>query len=116
MKDQEITAIAAICHNANKDYCESIGDASQKRWAFAEDWQKESAKEGVNFHIANPDAGAVGSHENWLRHKLADGWKWGEVKDPDAKTHPCMVPFAALPLEQQAKDRLFCAIVRALTE
>jgi hypothetical protein len=47
--------------------------------------------------------------------KLADGWKYGPVKYPEKKEHPCMVPFAELPKEQQLKDALFRHIVPALT-
>ena len=43
-----------------------------------------------------------------------DGWTYGEVKDPARKTHPTLLPFGGLPAEQQLKDRLFIAIVRAL--
>lgn len=52
------------------------------------------------------------SHDNWMAEKVADGWVYGEVKDPAAKTHPCIVPFDQLPPEQQFKDRLFATIVR----
>lgn len=32
-----------------------------------------------------------------MANKIADGWKYGEAKDPEAKTHPCLVPFDKLP-------------------
>jgi hypothetical protein len=34
--------------------------------------------------------------------------------DEGTKTHPCLVPFADLPEDQQRKDALFIAIVQAL--
>jgi len=49
-----------------------------------------------------------------MADKEADGWVYGVIKDPAAKTHPCMVPFEQLPAEQRAKDLGFKAIVRAL--
>jgi hypothetical protein len=36
------------------------------------------------------------------------------VKNPDAKEHPCFVPYDELPAEQRTKDYLFQAVVRAL--
>lgn len=54
-------------------------------------------------------------HEEWLRDKAAHGWKYGESKDAEAKTHPCMVPYWELPREQRDKNWLFVAIVDALT-
>lgn len=106
--------IARICHEANRAYCESIGDTSQPSWEKAPDWQRDSAIAGVGFHLANPGAGPDASHESWMRQKVADGWKHGTVKDPEAKTHPCMVPFGDLPVERQAKDHLFRGIVHTL--
>lgn len=109
-----IYRIAAICHEANRALCESIGDTSQTTWDAAPEWQRDSAVDGVLFHQDNPDAGNAASHENWLKGKEADGWTYGEVKDPEKKTHPCMVPFDQLPPMQQAKDALFRAICHAL--
>jgi hypothetical protein len=106
--------IAEICHQANKVYCEMNGDASQVDWNNAPDWQRESAINGVKFRLENPDAGHDAMHNNWMNEKNKDGWVYGEVKDAEAKTHPCIVPFEQLPLVQQKKDALFSAIVDAL--
>lgn len=103
--------IAPICHAANKALCESQGDHSQKEWDQAEEWQRQSTIKGVEFRINNPDAGHDAQHNSWMDEKIADGWVFGEVKDPEAKTHPCIVPFDELPAYQQAKDSLFCVIV-----
>lgn len=102
-----ILRVAMLCHTANAMYCRSLGDESQKTWDEAPDWQKASAIAGVEFHLANPDAGDAASHENWMAAKKAEGWKYGEEKDEAKKLHPCMVPFSKLPPEQQFKDTLF---------
>ena len=107
------TAIASICHEANRAYCKSIGDTSQPSWEEAPDWQKESAIAGVSFHMANPTASPSASHEAWRQHKEAEGWDYGIKKDPFLKQHPCMVPYDELPIEQRRKDYLFRAIVHA---
>lgn len=106
-------AIAKICHEANRAYCETIGDHSQPSWDLAPSWQRESAIAGVQKHLAAPLTPEQ-SHESWLEQKRADGWVYGPEKDPEKKTHPCMVPYADLPKEQRAKDHLFGAIVAAL--
>lgn len=103
--------IAAICHEANRAYCQRLADHSQPTWADAPDWQKDSAVNGVNFHIDNPDAHDSDSHEVWMAEKVASGWVYGAVKDEKEKTHPCILPFDKLPVEQQLKDALFRAIV-----
>ena len=109
-----LIGIAKVCHQANKAYCESQGDLSQPDWADAPDWQAQSAINGVEFRLENPDAGPDATHNNWSAEKISDGWVYGDVKDAEKKTHPCLVPFDQLPLFQQKKDKLFSAIVDAL--
>jgi hypothetical protein len=111
-----IEMIARVCHEANRAYCAALGDFSQPAWDEAADWQCSSVRAGVEFHIANPDAGPEASHESWFAQKAADGWTYGLTKDPGAKTHPCMVAFNQLPREQQAKDFIFRGIVHAFLE
>lgn len=106
--------VASICHEANRRLCFAQDDHSQEQWRDAPEWQRDSAESGVLFHLNHPDATPENSHENWLREKEADGWTYGPVKDPQAKQHPCCVPYGQLPPEQQAKDYLFRAIVHAL--
>lgn len=110
----KVEDIARVCHEANRGLCETHGDRSQVPWDDAPQWQRESCVNGVEFVLANPDAGDAAQHDNWSVQKFADGWVYGPTKDPERKTHPCLVPFSDLPPEQQAKDRLFRAIVIAL--
>jgi hypothetical protein len=107
--------IARVAHEVNRAYCAALGEA-QPAWSDAPGWQIDSAISGVEYHLANPNAGPEASHENWLQDKIRDGWGYGTVKDPVAKTHPCMVAFEALPVEQQAKDYIFRAVVHALAD
>jgi len=109
-----VEQIARVCHESNRAYCESIGDYSQLEWNNAPLWQQESAIKGVQFHLANPDAGPDFSHQSWLKEKELMGWKYGPIKDADKKEHPCFVRYEQLPIEQQRKDYLFKAIVHAL--
>ena len=43
-------------------------------------------------------------HVRWVKEKLAAGWKYGEVKDRDKKTHPDIVPYEVLPDSEKEKD------------
>ena len=109
-----ITEIARIAHETNRTYCEILGDDSQPFWEDAPDWQRDSAMNGVEAIIHGTVERPEQSHENWLREKENDGWVYGKLKNPEQKTHPCMVPFDQLSLEQQMKDHLFFAIVMTL--
>jgi RyR domain len=112
----KIEDIAQVAHEINMAYCQSIGDYSQVPWGEAQEWQKQSAVNGVLFQLENPGLAASASHENWLKEKLADGWKYGPVKDVEKKEHPCCVPYEDLPLSQQSKDYLFKQVVASLTK
>lgn len=107
-----IRDIARLCHAANLAICEAAGDQSQKPWHDAEPWQRESAELGVRFCLNHPLASPSDQHEAWTADKLDDGWTYGPTKDADAKTHPCLVPYNELPLEQRIKDYVFMSIVR----
>jgi hypothetical protein len=110
--EQIVEKCAEAAHEMNRIYCEAHGDASQPAWKDAPDWQRSSAINGVSGALAGntPEQ----SHEGWLHEKSDGGWKYGPVKDVAKKEHPCFVPYADLPPEQQRKDALFLATVRSM--
>jgi hypothetical protein len=109
-----VAKIARVCHEANRAICEAYGDTSQVPWGDAPDWQKDSALKGVEFSLQNPNATPEDQHEAWKADKVAAGWKLGDVKDPEAKTHPALRPYVELGVEQRVKDHVFRAIVEAM--
>lgn len=110
--NEKVRLIARICHEANRVWCEAHDDHSQEDWIHAFDWQKESAIQGIG--VALSGATPEQQHQAWREAREADGWVHGPVKDPVAKTHPCLVAYSQLPEMQKAKDALFGAIVRSL--
>jgi hypothetical protein len=110
----KVRLIASVCHEVNHAYCEALGDYTQPSWDSAPQWQQDSAIKGVEFTLDTPDSTPEDNHKSWLAEKEAAGWKYGEIKDVEAKTHPCMLPYEQLPLEQRVKDHLFRAVVNAL--
>lgn len=111
---KSVSDIATVCHEANRAICEAFGDLSQKPWAEAEQWQRDSAIAGVRFAMEHPDAPASAQHDAWAADKLRDGWTYGPVKNPAAKEHPCLVAYEELPPEQRVKDYVFKAVVNSL--
>lgn len=110
-----IENIAMVAHEINRAYCRAIGDDSQVPWDEAPEWQKESCMNGVAFHQDGEEKSPEESHANWMAEKEADGWVYGEEKDVEKKTHPCMVPFNELPEQQRVKDFIFSAVVAAMS-
>jgi hypothetical protein len=111
---KNISLIAKVCHDANRAWCIANDDHSQPTWDYAPDWQVNSAIDGVMHALKYPSATPEDSHQNWMADKIADGWVYGPTKDPEKKTHPCMIPYGMLPEFQRKKDALFLAIVNAL--
>ena len=113
--ETQVDRIAKLCHEVNRAYCEGLGDFSQKHWDKATDDQRESARLGVQARLEQqltPEE----QHNLWMRHKLANGWVYGERKDEVAKKHPCIVPYSLLPEKQKIKDLLFGAIVDTMKD
>lgn len=109
-----VDQIAQVCHEANRALQLIAGDPQPSPpWDEAADWQRQSSIDGVA--AARTGTSPEEQHDAWCEHKRADGWTHGPVKDPEAKTHPCLVPYDQLPADQQAKDHVFVAIVQALT-
>jgi len=110
----QVNEIARVTHEANRALQIIQGDpAPSPHWDDAPEWQTSSALEGVTHAIDGMTPEQM--HESWCEFKRADGWIFGDVKDVDSKTHPCLVPYADLPVDQQLKDHLFSAIVRVLS-
>ena len=106
--------IARVCHKAIRalqyiqdDPCPSVP------WDSEPEEIRALAIEGVR--AARQGITPRQSHEDWARGKRAQGWTWGPEKDPEARTHPNLVPYDDLPPGQRDKDVMFLAIITALT-
>lgn len=106
--------IARVIHEANSALQAIQGDpAPSLPWDCETDELRQGVIDGVAYARGGVTTEAV--HEEWARDKREHGWTWGPVKDPAAKTHPCLVPYDELPDYQRDKNRVFVALVRALT-
>ena len=44
-------------------------------------------------------------HEVWSQTRLKDGWTYGEERDDEKLTHPCLIPYEDLPESEREYDR-----------
>lgn len=109
-----VQLIAEICHEANRVIQKELGEPVNPPWPEASGEMQASAIDGVETALVG--ASPRGSHENWLAFKRENGWVYGEKKDDELKTHPCMVEYDELPDEQKFKDKLFTGIVSVFKE
>ena len=49
---------------------------------------------------------AENAHDLWAVQRLADGWRYGVVRDDALKQHPCLVTYGELPESEKAYDRI----------
>lgn len=78
--------------------------AGQKYNVEPTEEQLKSQLDGVRFFLRTPNATSEQNHENWMKCRLADGWKHGPVKDEAKKEHPDLIPYCKLPEVERAKD------------
>jgi class 3 adenylate cyclase/tetratricopeptide (TPR) repeat protein len=45
------------------------------------------------------------THDNWLKQRLADGWRHGQSRNDLLKEHPCIVAYDELPESEKEYDR-----------
>ncbi len=110
--DQKIQACAQAAHDANRAYCQTIGDHTQFPWDQAPPWLRAASIKGVTGVLKGntPEQ----SHEVWVKNMKAGGWTYGPAKDTYRRAHPSIVPYSKLPAEQRAKDVLYTAVVSAM--
>ena len=107
-----LSRIARMAHGVNTAYSVSIGDNSQADWDALTPGEQQIVMDGVRYHVTNPSAQPSDSHDSWMACKASAGWKYGEKKCADAKTHPSMVSFDSLPEAEKVKDHLFRSVIR----
>lgn len=109
--------IAEKVHEANRAHCKAHGDYVDPEWAELPEDRQDSTIAAVKAQLENPALTPEESHLRWMEQRLSEGWVYGTVKDPVAKTHPCLVTYAELPAFQREKDTLFTETVNnALAE
>lgn len=45
-------------------------------------------------------------HENWALGRINDGWVYGEERNDEKKTTPCLVPYCELSEAEKEYDRI----------
>ena len=44
-------------------------------------------------------------HEVWAETRIQQGWTYGEQRNDELKTHPCLIPYEELSEEEKEYDR-----------
>lgn len=101
IKEQRARFIAEVRHIGWVAYQIAAGQPYNEQ---INDDQLKSLLDGIRFQDENPDNTPEQNHDNWVRMKISQGWKYGKTKDFVMKTHPDLLPFDALPEIERKKD------------
>jgi hypothetical protein len=106
--------IAEVCHAANMAVQKLLGDECPSlEWEDEDEFIRKTSTGEVQMILAG--ASPEETHNEWCERLFDQGYICGLVKSRTMKTHPCLVPFRDLPIEQKRKVRMIHAIVLALT-
>lgn len=109
----DVTRAARFAHEAVNAYKNGIGEGPI-HWTALPEWKKESIASGVRVVLENPGIQPAAVHASWVADMAIRGWTHGEAVDREAKTHPGIRPYDDLCPEQQAKTRLFVAVIESI--
>lgn len=101
-----VSQIAEMAYELNRAYNDVIANTwFDPPWNGIPPWYRNSIVNGVEGVLAGLPPRQL--HHRWRVYYSRMGWRWGEAKDPVARTHPNMVDWDVLPPEQRFKDILF---------
>ena len=58
-----------------------------------------------DYLLALTEKIAANVHDVWAAGRIAEGWTYGEEKNVELKTTPCLVPYDELPESEKDFDR-----------
>ena len=117
-KTEIIDEAGIFAFNVNMAYSTAIGTEAKnlpKRYRELSEEELVKVREAIEKHFIS-DVDPEESHEMWLNSKAELGWTYGEEKNEELKTHPCIMPYNDLPAEQKVKDVLFKESIRSFAE
>lgn len=107
-----IINIAKECHSANDDLMLVNNEVPNLTdWHQMDDHTRSMNIKSVSKIIDNKYITAKDLHNEWMDNKIADGWKYGTVKNPELKTHPLIIEFEKMSDINKLKDQNFIDIV-----
>lgn len=110
-KDFIIDNICRECHTANNSLRLTNNESELPDWEYLSQDLKDNTKNTVLQILDNPSYTAENAHDEWMKHKMTQGWVYGENKDDVKKTHPLLIPFSEMSDIDKLKDQLFIDIV-----
>lgn len=102
--------LARICHEAHLALRIGLNaSADDMHFDALPQWRKDMVTRQVRLFREGKGPREV--HQAWIETMTAQGWRYGTSRNLIQKTHPDMVPYDQLPVEEKAKVRQAYRIV-----
>mgnify|MGYP003640624765 CR=1 FL=1 len=105
--NKKIKQVAKTAHATHRAYCIEMGIPTQPKWNDVESEHKQVVCNSVNLILIGHIDTVEESHDEFIKFKHSQGWRFGEIYSIENKINPRMVAFSRLTLEQRIKERLF---------
>lgn len=109
-----VMELARVSHEIVRGYREAIGDGTCPPWVQTTKDERMAAAQQVVTVLKFPALTAAELHSGFVDTMRDRGWTFGEVMDEEKKTHPLLVDYDQLPLQNRIEDALFCNTIRAI--
>lgn len=107
---EELELAAKTAHSVVQCVNRKFGCKELPAWEQTLTWYRASMVKHVEYivyHNYKPSK----IHDKWVKRKIGLGWKYGLVLDKDKKTHPLLISYTGLPVEERMKLDMIKAAV-----
>lgn len=108
-----INTCAAAAHEAIRVFSQRLG-REEPHWEDSGATHQLAIRSTTHNVLANGH-NAEQVHMTWRVQMVEQGWTHGSVKDIEKKTHPAVLPYELLDLEQKVKNEMFVEIVQSVS-
>lgn len=113
----DLKEVARVVHEINRHYNKLLMDREDPHWGELDDADKARRVSLLSETV--PDIKKISAkkmHDMWMAQQEKEGWIYGDNYDAKKKTHPCIVSWTDLPDLEKAKDAMYLAVIKAMTE
>jgi len=103
--------ISKLAHNAMADNCLQNYNINVPLWDDLPEDNRIAAFNLTAYTYDHPDITDKELHDEWVKTKLNDGWKYGIKLDNDKKENPNIVEYENIPLHFRISSNIFRNVI-----
>jgi len=103
--------ISKLAHNAMADNCLQNYNINIPLWDELPEDNRFVVVNLTAYIYAHPDITDKELHDNWVKDRLNDGWRYGIKLDNDKKENPNIVEYENIPLHFRISSNIFRNVI-----